>query len=388
MGNIKKYSFFMISRVIIFLNIIIPKKNQIYFFSTSLYKDNISAVLDKAIYFKLNENYRFILDGESLKDYNIYNSIYVIHYSLRSLYYYLTSKYVFFDNGIYSNRYIKSQISVNVWHGTALKKIGNFCSSYNKANYRTSTFFITYSRFFVKKMSYAFNIPQKDILVTGEPRNDYFYGFNKSILSKILPDSENFLKIIFWMPTYRKSNFAESKNDGKNYYCGIPLIEDKTIHKFNEFLKSNNIVIIYKYHSLQQKNEHINNLSNFKFISSEDISKTELPLYSFISQIDGLITDYSSIYINYLSLNKPICFAYDDIKEYHNTRGFMFDNVEQIMPGYKATSLNNLEEFLSSVVKGEDMFEAERIKVNRILNSYNDANNSKRILVQTGLLDE
>ena len=48
---------------------------------------------------------------------------------------------------------------------------------------------------------------------------------------------------------------------------------------------------------------------------------------------DALITDYSSVYFDYLLLDKPIGFTVDDMELYIKDRGFIFNNPEEYMPG-------------------------------------------------------
>ena len=64
------------------------------------------------------------------------------------------------------------------------------------------------------------------------------------------------------------------------------------------------------------------------------IQKQKMTVYTLLRNADGLITDYSSVYFDYMLLDRPIAFAIDDIKEYGDKRGFIFETPEDYMPLY------------------------------------------------------
>ena len=54
---------------------------------------------------------------------------------------------------------------------------------------------------------------------------------------------------------------------------------------------------------------------------------------------DLLITDYSSVYFDYLNLNKPVIFINTDEDTYKDERGFIFDNEDMWRPGPKVKDM-------------------------------------------------
>ena len=86
-----------------------------------------------------------------------------------------------------------------------------------------------------------------------------------------------------------------------------------------------------------------------------------------LNLFDVLITDYSSIYIDYLLLDRPIIFIPYDKQEYLNKRGMNFE-YDKVTPGYKP---ENMEEFLQSLNKillNKDEFKEDRKLTNDIFN--------------------
>jgi CDP-glycerol glycerophosphotransferase (TagB/SpsB family) len=370
-----------------FINTLIPKrKNQIFFSSTSIFKDNVSAVLDEFLKHDISKHFRIVLDGNGLEEYKGNNIEHVKHKSIKSIWRFLRSKYIIYDNGVYGSRSVKNQISVNIWHGMGLKKIGYYCMERKKKYKQTATYVIAYSSYFKSTMSHAFGVPLENVIITGDPRNDYFFTDSNS-LKMIGINKSNYNGVICWMPTYRISCIAESAYDGADYEYGIPLINSENINILDDCLCERGIILIIKYHSLQNISLPNKQLKNIKFLTSEEVMQSKEPLYCLLSHCDALITDYSSVYFNYLLLNRPICFAYDDLELYSSKRGFMFNDIESMMPGFKAKKFEQILEFINDFSLGVDNYKEDRIKANKKYNTYQDSNNSYRILQKIGITD-
>jgi CDP-glycerol glycerophosphotransferase (TagB/SpsB family) len=65
----------------------------------------------------------------------------------------------------------------------------------------------------------------------------------------------------------------------------------------------------------------------------------------------------------------------------------MFENVESMMPGFKANSFDQLLEFIDQLNLGMDNYRADRQIANKKFNKYNDNKNSYRLLKSIGILD-
>ena len=143
-----------------------------------------------------------------------------------------------------------------------------------------------------------------NVYVTGQPRTDAFLHLDGNVIrDKYGIDKKSF--IITYMPTHR------------SYGRGEPsphiFINNKEAIKF---FKDNNIVIVWK--------QHINMLKNYKKLEADDCFKELSFDYSvdpqellFVS--DVLITDWSSCFIDYMLLQRPILFyQYDDYEKNDN----------------------------------------------------------------------
>jgi len=380
----------VLAKLVNILNSIVPKKrNMIYLKSDFVYKDNTQAILDELLRQKLNDKYKLICEGSGFEDYYNHN-ITIIKKGIKSVIYYLRSRYVIYDIGLYGGfSPVKNQIKVNLWHGTAWKKIGyqELDYKYGKRQERktTTSHILATSDFFKPVMADSFGVSLSDVIVSGNPRNDYFANGRKR-----LPDIgiavEPAQKVLLWMPTWRACKVRE-QNEGKQYEYGFPVLDSENVNLIDELCKKLNVVLILKWHGMQIEDNSLkpDQFTNIKLLTSEMIGEAKCSLYEIVGQCDGLITDYSSIYIDYLVLDRPIYFIYDDLEEYKSTRGMIVDNPEEYFPGKKGSTYEELCNIIKEFADGKDEFKEERERVNKILNKYSDFNNAKRVLEAIGI---
>ena len=115
----------------------------------------------------------------------------------------------------------------------------------------------------------------------------------------------------------------------------------------NDVLKKHNILLVLKPHPAQDLSViKTENLSNFVIFTNEDLNKNNISLYEFLGQTDALITDYSSVYYDYLLTDKPIAITTDDLEEYKKVFEFVYDNIYDVIKG---EYINNFEENINEL---------------------------------------
>lgn len=355
-----------------------PRKIVIY--SNLGFRDNVKAVFDYLIDNNYNENYKIICsinDFKKYKNYDLKNVTFTSNFF--GIYYFLTSKYFFYCFGKYPIKPSKYQIVVNLWHGTPLKRIGNMEDGKEHEDYNYFTYVLATSNPFKSIMMKSFRCSEENVLICGHPRNDIL--FNKSNKNKIKCDK----KLIIWLPTFRHSEII--KEDNSESVNVIPIFENNdSIERLNRYLQKSQIHLIIKLHPIQNVNGvSFKNYSNLEILTNQHLKDKKIDLYELLSMSDALITDYSSVYFDYLLLNRPIAFTVDDIDSYGDRRGFVFENPEDYMPGEKIKNEKQFFEFLDKINLGRDEYELERAKINDYANYYKDGENSKRIIDMVGI---
>ncbi|MCX4363672.1 MAG: CDP-glycerol glycerophosphotransferase family protein, partial [Clostridia bacterium] len=149
------------------------------------------------------------------------------------------------------------------------------------------------------------------------------------------------------------------------------------------------VLFIIKPHPAQDNLEILNfSSSNIKIIKNMDLLNKKIMLYSLVGQSDILITDYSSIYFDYLLTQKPIGFVIDDIDSYGDRRGFVVENPEDYMAGEKIKNVEELQNFLDTILDGEDKWKEKRREINHLMNADRSMEFSKKILDFVGIKKE
>ena len=371
------------------INCFLPKNKKWVFFYESVdceLHDN-----SRALYNYMKKHYPeykyFICASNKEKNRKLFSNHTVVVGQLKGILYFMLSKYCFYS---YSSLRIKpssKQVIVNMWHGTPLKVIGNLSKDkFNTGEDMCSfTYLLAASEFFKPIMREAFGCKESQVLVCGHPRtDDFFVETHNDYLDEI----KRHKKSIIWMPTFRVTKDARHKDLGDNYKYDsetmLPLLETySSLNTLDDFCVKNDILLIIKAHTLAQ----INNVDfhNIHMIKDEDLEKRNISLYQFIAAFDALITDYSSIYFDYLLLNKPMCFIINDIELYQSARGFVVDNPCELRPGNHIKTIAEFYQFLSQILSGIDLYYLERRRVNDLCNQYHDGDNSKRLLQLIGM---
>lgn len=367
--------------IIYLIDCIIPKsKTQFLFSSFPDVSDNSYAMFKYLV--KKEENTKFIWliseklkitqvtqdlkENSDFKKIDLNNIKFIKKNSLRGLYAYFRSKYVFFTHGLYPRvKFSSNHILINLWHGMPLKTIGYLDDPDNK-DIPKSSFVIATSSFFQQYMAKAFGMKESSVLVAGQPRNDLLFEKN-NCLFKFGIKKDEYTKVFLWTPTYRQSTIGYVKIDG-DVQNGLPIVSE-AYGELNAYLNILNAYMIVKLHPMDILNlKEFGKFTNLVFITNSDLEKHSCQLNQILSEIDILLTDFSSIYIDFLLLNQPIAFVMDDFDSFDNSRGFISNSPKELMPGEFIVSKNELFSFLKNSVAGTDKFKRKREEINELFN--------------------
>lgn len=383
------------------LNRCIPKnKTKIIFESNSDYCDNSRALYDYMRTHGYGEQYRFVWcvsDVEEMEG-KIPEAKLVSFKSKRGfLSYYLqmaTSKYVVFSH--YAPPFInpKSQTIVNLWHGTPLKTLKGHVPPASLFTYLLSP-----CDLFDPILADCFDASKEQLVQCGYPRNDLLFSDKMDgeklprpadlpanatpeaeLLYHLGIDQAAYLQVLLWMPTFRRPVGGEYQ-DAAVTSTGLPLIDTfEQLQALNQKLMDTHLFLIIKLHPGQDlSGVRLVSLSNIKMLTNRELDEKHIQTYSLTRCADVLLTDYSSIYFDYLLLNRPIAFIVDDIGTYEKNRGFTVDDALSLMPGAKLHTIGELYEFLRQTAAGNDDYEGERHRVNALVNRFTDGNSCKRV---------
>ncbi|MCM1636034.1 CDP-glycerol glycerophosphotransferase family protein [Latilactobacillus sakei] len=304
--------------------------------------------------------------------------------SLSGLFHYLTANYSFGTHGMFEQfPLLPWQKKVNLWHGMPLKKIGRL--SGNPVKFKIS-YTVSTAPVFDAVIAESFEINDNQIVKVGLPRNDLF--FKNRINPQITQLFNNDYPLIAWLPTYRQSAVGDIRVDGVQMDQNIGGLNIPDLIELNQALLTNKKNLIIKLHPMDTLNEQLTTLpkfKNIKLLNSDGFNALHIEVNDFLRHTIGLVTDYSSVYFDYLLMEKPIGIFQFDESSYSEKRGFTSDEVADNFTGFKISNLSDFESFIKNI-ESEALHE-DLIKKNKLFNRYDTAgNNSATLLKKIGLL--
>ena len=323
-------------------------------------KDNKIALLtNKNHSFELNLEYIAMeLDNRKTKDGKDfeYNFIEKDSLSLRNIYEFATSKYVFLVDNFFPLAFmdVSGMKWVQLWHGTGIfKKFGydllneddkkvmeSFAPKIDLVSVSGEEVAEIYARNFHMDKSKVkpFGVPRNDFYSDEHLSNDYINELRKSF-EKEYPQLIG-RKLVLYTPTFREN---PENNAVFNYL---------DIEKFIDELSDEYVLAIRLHPNYANFCDEEHPIDLEALCEKHDIidftgykDEQKLLLLS-----DILIADYSSIMVDYTILKKPIIlFAYDLDDYLNKERGFYFDYKEKV-PG---KIVYDMDELIASI-KEED----------------------------------
>jgi CDP-glycerol glycerophosphotransferase (TagB/SpsB family) len=266
----------------------------------------------------------------------------------------------------------KFRNTINLFHGTAVKKVTkkylhNFYAKnllnkiLTKINFQKNKFKKSYLVYANNKKNYipwtswsGFFPPWKfnGTIVSNLQRNIMLYNYlninldifrtkKEQLLFKKLLNTDK--KIIGYFPTFRVG-YSDLFIDVKNL---------ESLNQLNQDLKKNNSIMLIKKHMTgysEDKNKFYDNtFDKFEYLKKFENFYTidyDIDLTSILSLCDLVISDYSSLILDFLFINKPIILYIPDYKKYSQNPGIAL-NIKKEKFFFIANNFFELNELLS-----------------------------------------
>lgn len=227
---------------------------------------------------------------------------------------YLTKAKYLINNVTFPTYFQKKdeQIYINTWHGTPLKTLGKDMEGpigqhkNIQRNFLHSDYILSPNKFTSEKLIDSHDLEglyNGEIIEEGYPRMDLTFNTDKEELRKTL---ENIIeldpdkKIVLYAPTWR-GEVGSVSNINEELFKHISELNEKIPDDYQLILKVHTLLFKYIKHDEQLMNKCI----------PDCIDTNEL-----LSLVDILITDYSSIFFDYMATNKPILYFMYDKEQY------------------------------------------------------------------------
>lgn len=213
-----------------------------------------------------------------------------------------------------------------------------------------------------------FGYPEESVIYTGFPRFDNLYD------NHINP------KQLLIMPTWRNwlgGNYVTDKQfmDTDYYKAWNELINSS---KLIEYIEQNNIIVYFYPHQHMQKFIHLFNTTsnNIKIVDNSNKDIQEL-----LKESQLLITDYSSVFMDFAYMNKPLIYYQFDCEEYREKQlqeGY-FSYVDDGF-GPVTTDMDSTIEYIINIFN-HGLFQKYIDRIDSFF-EIQDQNNSERIYMK------
>ena len=231
----------------------------------------------------------------------------------------------------------KNTLYFNTWHGTPIKKMGNDIENNKgfKEKKQSDIDVMTVQGDFEASMfSNCFGIPADRFLKVGLPRNDqlasYSYKEREQFRNKLGISSNK--KVILYCPTFRE--FERDQNNG------CILVPPMNLGKWEKEL-GEEYVLLFRAHYEVAKAMEIKENSFVRDVTGYP-SINELMIAS-----DILLSDYSSILVDYSIMDKPMLHFTYDYDKYSLNRGMYFDIRNYLSGADHEDAVINLIKFMN-----------------------------------------
>lgn len=308
-----------------------------------------------------NENVRFVLFGS--EEY------------LEAL---ATAKYLI-NNVTFPAYFIKKkeQVYVNTWHGTPLKSMGydmvdgNSGSANTERNFLHADYLLSANEIMTKMYLKSYKLEgilPGQVIEEGYPRNDLLLNTDKEKEYDLLEDYgvsiEKGKRIILFAPTWRENDNGGAEVNPEELLGVKKFLEEK--------IDTEKYQILIKPHQYVYK--QLKDLEEYKGL----LVPATMDANALMSVVDILISDYSSIFLDYMVLGRPVLFYIPDLESYKEKRGL--DVQPEDLPGPYSDNLEDIANYINQIEKVQDKYshcyQAMKEKVCR----HDDGNVSKRII--------
>jgi CDP-glycerol glycerophosphotransferase len=297
--------------------------------------------------------------------------------SLAGFFWFCTARYVFFTHPCFTRNFPSNVVAVNVWHGMPVKRIGWMLEGDEGI---ACSHTLATSPFWAEIMERAME-PRGEVPTIGLPRNDRLFSERGMVMKKLgLPGDR---RLLAWLPTYRTSVRGLPRRDGIQT-DNVFEMPDVDPDELNTYLKSRNALLLVKPHPMASFDSS-RTWSNLLIVDDAWLRERQLSLYEFLSATDLLISDISSVVIDYLLLDRPVIHAFADRHEYESSRGFSVEPIEEYLAGPVVADWRELLAAMDAVFSGNDVMAAKRRKLLELSHSHRNGGATRRLLELIGI---
>lgn len=237
------------------------------------------------------------------------------------------------------------QINLQFWHGVPLKRMGAMAYNTRRRDVRRNErlwqkkadLVASSSDLYETLMSACVGINANQYRRVGFPRWDYLQRpaiSKQQLLQDLFQVQDQQAQIGIYLPTFRYE-LANAQIMTQIKAGNFFAFADFAPEELNAALARQHQYLIIKLHPYEMRlfSSLHSRYSHLAFLNNDYLFKQRVDLYELLGNTDFLLTDFSSIYFDYLRLDKPIVFLTNYLAQYEKTRGLLIGPYGEIVPG-------------------------------------------------------
>jgi CDP-glycerol glycerophosphotransferase len=207
----------------------------------------------------------------------------------------------------------------------------------------------------------------RNALINGQPRNDVLFGVDfgpgvtageGAAVDRVRSAAALGKRVVLYSPTWRPER-------------DLQPAQALDLDELNAFALRHDLIIAWKAHPKDKCP-----VADREAIVVIDKMADAYPL---MQHVDCMVTDYSSIFMDYILLDRPVVFFPYDRDSYVNERGLQHD-YDEVSPGPKCNNQLELQQTLKEIlIDGRDSWAAQRAQVRRDFYKYQDGRSCERL---------
>lgn len=371
-----------VKKLFIFLLRLLPLQKMIVFESHPDFSDNSFALYQELIRRGIHKKYRiyWMRTFREGKEPELPENVYTFQNDARTPGEVLKRAYVLncarfiIDCNTFLPKRRKKQVRIHLGHGMPVKIDLEYSRKFGDCDK-----YVVQSEFWKSIYTEQIHVPEETLCYMEYPRNDVLV---EPVSCDRWKDSvRNYDQVIIWMPTYRQHRLHMERAMKNEYPYGMPCIHnEEEISRFHEFLREKNILVLFRPHPVQELSM-IKNCGFSHIVIADDgyLDKFGITLYELLGNTNGLITDYSSVYFDYLLTDKPVALTIEDREEYFRHFTPAFPDYKRYIKGYYVESFEELLGFIEEMAEGKDSAGEERKEAKKLFHADTEGKSAFRI---------
>jgi CDP-glycerol glycerophosphotransferase len=250
----------------------------------------------------------------------------------------LTAELTVYTHGLYTAVPApRNRLVVNLWHGDGPKAL-------KEASLVRSQVLVSGSPFWSEYKRRTFRVAADGLALVGNPRVDQLFEPLPDAAAEALGLSPGRPRVL-WLPTFR-----DAQGPRGAWADGDRLADSTEVTEVALALAAaaahHGVELVVKPHPLDRDDYARLGIT---VLRDDQLRAARVSLYQLIGSCDALISDISSVWVDFLALDRPIGFFMPDLPELEHRGGLHHPGFADVVPGPRVDTPDDARTFIKMV---------------------------------------